>query len=129
MVGVYNRQFTLRSSAPKNAGRVHADLVEDHVDGLVGVEVEVHRPLAVAVAEVERPGAIAFVAELGDGHLGPLTGRAPPDWSAFMDGDGLAPSGDLEAHLVFEFGGNVSRHHRLTFSTSSSGRTLATPKA
>ena len=93
--------------APKHAGGVLADLVEDHVDGLVGLQIEVHRPLAIAVAEVERPGAVAFVANLGDGHLGPLTGRTSPDGSAFMDGDGFAPSADFEADFVGELGGDA----------------------
>ena len=66
-------------------------------------------PLAVAVAEVERPGAVALVADLGDGHLGPLPGRAPPDGSALVDGDALAPGGDLEADLVGNSVGDACR--------------------
>ena len=98
-----------RALTPKDSGGISADLVEDRADGLVGVEVDVHLPVAVAVAEVERPGAFALVADLGDGQLGPLTGRAPPDGAAFVDGDGPAPGGDLESHLVFELGGDALR--------------------
>ena len=34
-------------------------------------------------------------------------GAPAPHGSTFVDGDGLAPSGDFEAHLVFELGGNA----------------------
>ncbi len=46
--------------------------------------------LSVTVAEREGPGAPALVADLG-GRPRPLTGRAPPDGSAFVDRGGPAP--------------------------------------
>ena len=94
-------------STPENAGGVVFDLVEDCTDRLTGLEVEVRRPFAIAVADVERPGSAALVADLGDGHSGPFARCAPPDWSAFMNGDGLASSGDLEANFELELGGNT----------------------
>ena len=61
--------FTLRWSAPEDAGGIHADLVQDRTNRLVGVEVEVHGPLAVSIAEVESPGPVPFVANLGNSGL------------------------------------------------------------
>jgi len=68
----------------------------------VAVEVEVHDPLVVAVAEVERLGAVSLVAELGDEGLGPLPGRTPPDGAALVDGDAPAPGAGLDAGFVLQ---------------------------
>ena len=56
-------------SAPEDAGRVSLHLFENHVDGLVGFEVEVQEPLAVVVRAGEGSGAVSLVAELGGGVL------------------------------------------------------------
>jgi hypothetical protein len=57
-----------RESAAEDAAGVIADLVEDDVDRLVGVEVELPVDLPFAVAEGARPGVGAFVADLSDGR-------------------------------------------------------------
>ena len=90
----------------RQVGSVSSSLMID-VDRLVAVEIEVHRPSIVAVAEVESPGSVTLVTKLGDGHACPLSGRTLPNRSALVDGDALSPRGHLESDLVFDSVGDA----------------------